>query len=95
MKGSGNTAVDFYQSYLETTRRLWNPYTSGATSFTAFLDNNFLVVANLEQLGITEGTLQARLKFNKVLEASTVSLLWVPMSTKVLRIDRSGEVSVE
>ena len=87
--------MDFYQSYLETTRRLWNPFTSGTTSFSTFLDNSFLVVVNLEQLGITEGTLQAKLRFSKVLTASTLSLLWVPISTKTLRIDRSGEVTVE
>lgn len=95
LRGEGNSAVDFYQSYLETTRRLWNPYTSGTTSFAGFLEYNFLIVVNLEQLGVTEGSLQARLRFNKVQEASTVSLLWVPMSTKILRIDRSGEVTVE
>ena len=95
MKGYENTAVDFYQSYLETTRRLWNPYTSGTTSFTAFLENGFLIVVNLEQLGITEGVLQVRLRFKEVQEASTTSLLWVPITTKTLRIDRSGEVTVE
>ena len=95
LKGSGNTAVDFYQSYLETTRRLWNPYTSGTTNFTSFLDNGFLIVANLDQLGITEGVLQVRLRFNTVQEASNISLLWVPIATKTLRIDRSGEVTVE
>ena len=80
---------------METTRRLWNPYTSGATSFSTFLDNNFLIVVNLEQFGITEGTLQARLRFTRTQEASTISLLWVPISTKTLRIDRGGEVTVE
>ena len=95
MKGAGSDAVDFYQSYLETTRRLWNPYTSGTTSFTSFLDHSFLIVANLEQLGIEEGTLQAKLRFTRTQTASTICLLWVPMVTKTLRIDRSGEVSVE
>lgn len=95
LKGAGNNAVDFYQSYMENTKRLWNPYTSGATSFPGFLDHSFLIVVNLEQLGITEGTLQAKLRFTKVQEASEVCLLWVPMTTKTLRIDRSGEVTVE
>lgn len=95
LKGEGKTAVDFYQAYLESTRRLWNPFTSGTTNFQTFLDNNFLIVVNLEELGITEGLLQAKLRFSEPLDASTLSLLWVPMSTKTLRIDRSGEVTVE
>ena len=50
---------------------------------------------NLEELGITEGLLQARIRFADIQQASSVSLLWVPLSTKTLKIDKNGEVSVE
>ena len=95
MKGSGNQAVEFYQAYLETTKRLWNPFTSGTTSFHSYRDGNFMIVVNLEELGVTEGLLQARIVFPEIQTASELSLLWVPLTTKTLKIDRLGEVSVE
>ena len=54
-----------------------------------------MIAVNLEQLGITEGLLQARIRFPEIQEASEISLLWVPLSTKTLKIDRMGEVTVE
>lgn len=54
-----------------------------------------MIVVNLEELGITEGLLQAKVRFLDVQSASTVSLLWVPLSTKTLKIDKLGEVTVE
>ena len=95
LKGSGNQAVEFYQAYLETTKRLWNPFTSGTTSFHSYRDGNFMIVVNLEELGVTEGLLQARIVFPEIQTASELSLLWVPLTTKTLKIDRLGEVSVE
>lgn len=86
---------EFYQAYMETTNRLWNPFTSGTTTLHAYLDGNFMIAVNLEQLGITEGLLQARIRFPEIQEASEISLLWVPLSTKTLKIDRMGEVTVE
>lgn len=80
---------------METTKRLWNPFTSGTTTFEGYLDGNFMIAVNLEELGITEGLLQARIRFADIQQASSVSLLWVPLSTKTLKIDKNGEVSVE
>ena len=95
MRGNGNNAIEFYQAYMETTKRLWNPFTSGSTTFHGFLDGNFMIAVNLEALGITEGLLQAKVRFTEMQEASKVSLLWVPLSIKTLKIDKIGEVSVE
>ena len=54
-----------------------------------------MVAVNLEQIGVTEGLLQARVRFPEIQAASELSLLWVPLTTKTLKIDRLGEVSVE
>ena len=54
-----------------------------------------MIAVNLEQLGITEGLLQARIRFPEVQDASELSLLWIPLSTKTLKIDKMGEVTVE
>ena len=54
-----------------------------------------MIVVNLEELGVTEGLLQARIVFPEIQTASELSLLWVPLTTKTLKIDRLGEVSVE
>ena len=95
LKGSGNQCLDFYQAYMETTKRLWNPFTSGTTTFHGFRNGNFMIAVNLEDLGITEGLLQARIRFKDIQQASALSLLWVPLSTKTLKIDKAGEVTVE
>ena len=95
LKGNGHSAVDFYQSYMNTTQRIWNPFTSGTTNFASFLDGGFLIAVNLDMLGIAEGLLQARVKFETIQNASEISLLWVPISTKTLKIDKTGEVTVE
>ena len=95
LKGSPENAIEFYEAYMETTNRLWNPFTSGTTRYESYLDGNFMIAVNLEQLGITEGLLQARIRFPEVQEASELSLLWVPLTTKTLKIDRLGEVNVE
>ena len=95
LKGNGNGAVEFYQHYLSTTQRLWNPFTSSTTSFGNYLDGGFLIAVNLDMLGITEGLLQSRIKFATHQNASELSLLWVPITTKTLKIDKSGEVTVE
>ena len=80
---------------METTNRLWNPFTSGTTTLDGYLEGNFMIAVNLEQLGITEGLLQARIRFPQIQAASDLSLLWVPLSTKTLKIDGRGEVTVE
>lgn len=54
-----------------------------------------MIAVNLEDLGITEGLLQARIRFKDIQQASALSLLWVPLSTKTLKIDKAGEVTVE
>ena len=95
LKASGINANAFYEAYMETTNRLWNPFTSGTTTYHSYLDGNFLVAVNLEQIGVTEGLLQARVRFPEIQDASELSLLWVPLTTKTLKIDRLGEVSVE
>ena len=80
---------------METTVRLWDPFNSGTTRYESYLDGNFTIAVNLEQLGITEGLFQARVRFPEIQAASELSLLWVPSTTKTLKIDRLGEVSVE
>ena len=95
LKNIGGQPIEFYQAYLESTKRMWNPFTSGTITFLGYKDGNFMIAVNLEELGITEGLLQARVTFPETQPASELSLLWVPITTKTLKIDRVGEVSVE
>ena len=62
--------------------------------FKAFLDGNFVIVANLEKMKISEGALQVKLQFSRVQESKQV-LLWMPVFDRKLVIDRNLDVAVE
>ena len=74
--------------------RLHNPFSSGVVQFKTFLDGNFVIVANLEKMKISEGALQVKLEFESVQREKLV-FLWMPVFERKLVIDRNLDVAVE
>ena len=62
--------------------------------FKQFLNGNFIIVANLEKMKITEGALQVKLEFDQVQKEKLV-FLWMPVFERKLIIDRNLDVAVE
>ena len=62
--------------------------------FKQFLNGNFIIVANLEKMKITEGALQVKLEFDQVQREKLV-FLWMPVFERKLIIDRNLDVAVE
>ena len=62
--------------------------------FTDYLDCNFIVVANLEKMRISEGMLQLKLNFKENLDNKLI-LIWMPVQEKKLIIDKNLDVSIE
>lgn len=62
--------------------------------FKTFLDGNFVIVANLEKMKISEGALQVKLEFESVQREKLV-FLWMPVFERKLVIDRNLDVAVE
>jgi hypothetical protein len=53
-----------------------------------------MICINFEKLGITEGVVQLKLKFENVLAEKKV-LLWVPVVSRKLVFNKNLDVSVE
>lgn len=94
LDGLGLNAVDFYHQYLNHTNRFANPWSSGVLTFKEYVDSNFMICINFEKLGITEGKIQLKLKFDEVLKDKKV-LLWVPVVERKLIFDKNLDVSVD
>jgi hypothetical protein len=94
LSGLGLDAVEFYHQYLNNTNRFANPWSSGVLTFHEFVDSNFMICVNFEKLGISEGVIQLKLKFDTVLSEKKV-LLWVPVVERKLSFDKNLDVSVE
>ena len=94
LDGLGLNAVDFYHQYLNHTNRFANPWASGVLTFKEFVDSNFMICINFEKLGITQGKIQLKLKFDEVLKDKKV-LLWVPVVERKLIFDKNLDVSVD
>ena len=62
--------------------------------FRTFLDGNFVIVANLEKMKISQGALQVKLEFDKV-QSEKIVFLWMPVFERKLVIDRNLDVAVE
>ena len=62
--------------------------------FRTFLDGNFIVVANLEKMKITQGALQVKLEFDRV-QNDKIVFLWMPVFERKLVIDRNLDVTIE
>ena len=62
--------------------------------FKTFLDGNFIIVANLEKMKISEGALQVKLEFESIQREKLV-FLWMPVFERKLVIDRNLDVAVE
>ena len=58
------------------------------------MQSTFVVVANLEKLKVTEGALSVKLRFSKPQEKQ-IALIWMPVETRTLIVDRNLEVTVE
>jgi len=64
------------------------------TTFRDFISCNFIVVANLEKMRITDGNLQLKLKFRNALDSKLV-LIWMPVTEKKIVFDKNLDVTVE
>ena len=62
--------------------------------FRTFLDGNFIVVANLEKMKISQGALQVKLEFDRV-QTEKIVFLWMPVFERKLVIDRNLDVTIE
>ena len=67
---------------------MWKTFTSETITFLGYKDDNFMIAMNPEELGITEELLQARVTFTETQPASELTILWVPIRTKTLKIDQ-------
>ena len=94
LSGIGLDAIDFYHQYLNHTNRFANPWSSGVLTFREYIDSNFMICINFEKLGITDGVVQLKLKFENVLAEKKV-LLWVPVVSRKLIFNKNLDVSVE
>lgn len=90
------TNADFYNNFLVATDRYMNPWSSGVLPFIQFVEGNFFIIVNFEQLEKIEGSthIHVKLSFNKAL-TEKFTLLYMPMTQRVLTITPDGDVSVD
>lgn len=88
--------ADFYNNFLVMTDRYQNPWSSGVLPLIQFIDGNFFIVVNFENLERTEAQTQlhVKLSFKKVL-GEKFALLYMPMTKRTLTISPDGDVNVD
>ena len=87
-------AIPFYETFLQGTNRFMNAHSSGVLSFHDFVQSNFIILANFENLEIDSGMIQLKIKFESILSEKMV-LLWIPVHEKKLVFSSDNDVTVE
>ena len=83
---TGNQYLSFYYKFLKECNFYNNNYSSGALSYDAFQDYNFMIVENLRRKKLFNGQLTLKLKFKHILNHK-LYLIIMPVHKKVLNFD--------
>ena len=82
----GTQYLGFYYKFLKECNFYNNNYSSGAISYDAYRDYNFIIVENLRRKKILNGQLTLKMKFKNILNHK-LYLLVMPVHKKILNFD--------
>jgi len=89
------TNADFYHNFLVHTDRYMNPWSSGVLPLSNFMQGNFFIVVNFENLEREDHShFHVKLSFSEPLAEKFV-LLYMPITQRTLTITPDGDVRAE